>query len=123
MAKRALSHPNSCDSNKSLSGGVQIRKLNKVSKGLKVYTTHLPYKRTYKVCGLMDTPANKHMFDYEGRQASVADYFTEKYKPLQVRAHPTCTHQAGGFSHVVRAGWVHQAPGGGMLKVCGVCVG
>jgi hypothetical protein len=61
----------------------QIRKLNRVLKGLKVYTTHLPYKRTYKVCGLVDTPANQHMFNYEGRKASVAEYFSEKYKPLQ----------------------------------------
>jgi len=64
---------------------VQMRKVSKVLKGLKITVDHLKYPRTYKTFGLVKSgvPANKHMFPKDGKEVSVAAYFAEAYRPLK----------------------------------------
>ncbi|CAG2122839.1 unnamed protein product, partial [Medioppia subpectinata] len=58
--------------------------LAKESKGLRVYTDHLGYRRSYTIKGLSDNPPDRQTFelDENGRKRSVSvkEYFKSQYK-------------------------------------------
>ena len=59
-----------------LNGG-QIQNFNDEIKGLKIETTHI--KRKQKVSSVSTVPARNEMFDCDGTQISVFEYFKKKY--------------------------------------------
>ena len=80
---------------RSLSGSwskYQHSTFSKAIRGVKVYTTHSPVRRTYRVNGLSPKPANQTFFeDDQGKKTSVSDYFARTYRPLRYSMLP-CLH-------------------------------
>ena len=52
----------------------------KYLRNTRVFATHSPFKRQYRIGGLSNVPANRETFDWEGKQVSVVDYFEQHYK-------------------------------------------
>lgn len=64
-------------------------KVKRVLKGITVETSHLSYKKCYKVIGLSNEPANQLKFTQDNVELSVAQYFKDKYSiPLRYPSLP-----------------------------------
>jgi len=88
---------------------MNLKKVSRVLKGLKITVNHLAYKRTYKSFGLVKSglPATKHMFPKDGKEVSVASYFAEAYHPLKY-----------GFLPCLDVGGDRENPRAMPLEVC-----
>lgn len=53
--------------------------VNKNLRNIRIVATHSKYRRQYRMSKLADVPANKDMFECDGKKVSVADYFQKQY--------------------------------------------
>jgi len=98
--------------NQGLSGN-QLRAATKAALKLQVVATHIQgSKRKYKVRGFTNLGANRMMFDCDGTQKSVADYFEEKYH-LRLRMPGAVCLNVGSKT---RQNWLP-------MEVCNICPG
>ncbi|KAF7685424.1 Protein argonaute-2 [Cucumispora dikerogammari] len=75
----------------------KIRKLDAFKtllKSIRVTTIHLKKAMSFRGFGLSG-PANAEMFEFEGKQVSVAEYFSKMYRPLQYPQLPCVQKRKG----------------------------
>lgn len=76
----------------------RIRKIDSFKillRSIKVTTVHLKKQMTFKPFGLSNNSANSEIFEYEGKNISVSEYFTKTYKSLQYPNMPCIQRRKG----------------------------
>ena len=83
--------------------------------GLRVYSMHLPYKRSYTIKDISTVAADNQTFDFNGNKITVEEYFIDKYKDkltdgrLQYK-HLPCIIPQGGKKNFLPLELLHVYP-------------